>query len=136
MLAYPVFGLGDLNPKRKDNAYFFVKCNFHLLFFLDFILCYRILVLFIVRCFVEGFSNFLPAPLVWSYLGPVFCIGAGPERRFQSNTSDVDCRQPEHSQVSKLQNARGAPKAIKIQKCVIFINNHYLVLLTPIRYTR
>ena len=36
MLAHSVFGLGDFNAKRDVDVYFFVKCNFNLLFFLDF----------------------------------------------------------------------------------------------------
>ena len=45
------------------------------------VLSYCILTLFMVCCFVEGFSNFLPEPLVWSDDGPVenSYNGVGPE---------------------------------------------------------
>ena len=48
------------------------------------VLSYCILALFMVCCFVEGFSNFLPEPLVRSDEGPVgkspfLFNGVGPE---------------------------------------------------------
>ena len=47
------------------------------------VLSYCILTLFMVCCFVEGFSNFLPEPLVWSDDRPVenpsLFIGVRPE---------------------------------------------------------
>ena len=43
------------------------------------VLNYCILALFMVCCFVEGFSNFLPEPLVWSDDGPVYPLRVRPE---------------------------------------------------------
>ena len=82
---------------------------------------------------LKKFSNYLPDPLVWSDKGPVAGFPrlrntVGPERRVQSNTSEVDCCQPEHSSLSKLHDARVAAEEIQTEN--IFRHCDYYSLKT------